>query len=630
MIAVASFAQAAPTARLWDRVALAAVLVAALVVAGVAYAQFLQAPEFLWDSCTHDRNSHYRLGQRLALSLRQGDLVAAFRQVHAARVWPPLHSILLGAVLTVGGIDYRLAVLPSLAAWVASCVLIFLTARRLVPRLGNLAGAAAALFFLASPAHRAFATDIMLESLGACLTLAGLYCYVLAIQEPSAGAGRGLGLALTGLFLTKYNYWTLLAAGLLLAALAAHRQPLRDTLVAAWGRLAPGRWLRDQLKHPLTYLLVPSALLTLAVLAAVLIAKQPIVLQFGGREIELRTTQNLAYVTYVLLVLRLLPWWRRVAHPWVLGLAAPARQVVLWHGYALALWFLWPQKLGYFLWYLTYGSHGRAADASPWAGNAAYYWACLVEDYHGSLAALLAALVLAGLAVLLWRRLRPGAAGVLLFLAVAALLTNYHSANRSRFLHPWLATTWVAAGAGLACVAGSASSRRARLALGAGGLASLAALLGPGLVEHGHAPEGGPCPERPTLLALADCYLPRVADARRPTLLSNGPLHAFFEWTFAERYGRRPADVNLGWTKDPADRAAFDAWLRETASDELVLVEVTDAEWFELSSEEPADWLRKRLEGQDVFVRTEQAALPLYRGITVSVWRRGEPVVSAP
>ena len=34
------------------------------------------------------------------------------------------------------------------------------------------------------------------------------------------------------------------------------------------------------------------------------------------------------------------------------------------------------------------------------------------------------------------------------FLAVAALLTNYHLANRSRFLHSWVAVAWVLAGVG--------------------------------------------------------------------------------------------------------------------------------------------------------------------------------------
>jgi hypothetical protein len=74
----------------------------------------------------------------------------------------------------IGGPDYRLAVLPSLSGWVGTAVFGFLAARRMVPRGGNLAGLLAGLLILASPAHRGFATDIMLESMGACLSLVAL------------------------------------------------------------------------------------------------------------------------------------------------------------------------------------------------------------------------------------------------------------------------------------------------------------------------------------------------------------------------------------------------------------------------------------------------------------------------
>ena len=79
-----------------------------------------------------------------------------------------------------------------------------------------MAGLVAALFIAASPAHRAYATDIMLESLGAALSLLALYCYLLTVQgQPDeTGKARCLAAALLLLFLEKYNYWLLVVLAL--------------------------------------------------------------------------------------------------------------------------------------------------------------------------------------------------------------------------------------------------------------------------------------------------------------------------------------------------------------------------------------------------------------------------------
>jgi len=191
------------------------------LLAVLAYGRFLEVAPHLWTSGIHDRNAHYWLGLGFALDFRQGDLLHFFHDLHAARVWTPLHALLVGIVQAIGGPDYRLAVLPSLAAWVGTAVFAFLAARRAVPRGGDLAGFTAAVFVLASPAHQAFGTDIMLESLGACLSLAVIYAYQVAVQERSAWGGRLLGLALSALFFHKYNYYLLVAIALLAAVLIA-------------------------------------------------------------------------------------------------------------------------------------------------------------------------------------------------------------------------------------------------------------------------------------------------------------------------------------------------------------------------------------------------------------------------
>src|SRR5262249_40396445 len=157
------------------RLTLGVVIGTTLVLAGQLYGHFLATHRHLWDSGTHDRNAHYLYVLRLATDVRQGEVLRLLEDLNSTRVWPPLQGVVGAAVLLVGGLDYRLAVLPSLAGWVATVVFGFLCARRAVRHGGNLAGFVAAVFILASPGHRAFATDVMLESLGAGLTLAVLY-----------------------------------------------------------------------------------------------------------------------------------------------------------------------------------------------------------------------------------------------------------------------------------------------------------------------------------------------------------------------------------------------------------------------------------------------------------------------
>src|ERR1051326_4001367 len=206
---------------LHTRLPVIALALIALCLAGLAYERFLDDPRQLWTVGMHDRNAHYLFGLNVALDLRKGDVLQFWHDLDGARIWGPLHGLVTGVILAIAGPDYRLAVLPSLAAWIGTAVVAFLLARRLVPTGGNLAGGAAALFVIASPAYRAFATDIMLESSGAFLTLLALYFYVCTKQSLAAGAGRGLGLALTALFLLKYNYWILALGPLVLVEIVS-------------------------------------------------------------------------------------------------------------------------------------------------------------------------------------------------------------------------------------------------------------------------------------------------------------------------------------------------------------------------------------------------------------------------
>jgi hypothetical protein len=602
---------------------------AALAVAGIAYHRFLDDPRHLWTSAPHDRNAHYLFALNVALDLREGNGVQLLHDLDGARVWGPLHGVLAGAILAVGGPDYRLAVLPSLAAWVAAAVLAFLTARRAVTRGGNLAGAAAATFLLASPAYKAFATDIMLENLGACLTLLVLYLYLATVQTRTVRAARGLGLALTALFLLKYNYWLLALIPLAAAEVLSRGRPGLRAL-AAMAAVVPWRpWLRAQLRHPLNYFF-----LAVVALASIVLLRGEETLELGGRTLSVRSADNLIHLAYVVLFLRALPWWWRQGRQWARGLSYPLPQLLAWHGLPVALWFLWPKRPSYFFWYMT-RNHGGEVPQHDLLAAASFYWNCLVEDYHAGLVSLAVALALVGVALVAWRRLRPGGAVVLAFVLLAAFLAVRYPSHRSRFLHSWLATGWVAAGIGLAQLTSArlaGTLGRARPWLGLSAAAALVLAHLPGLPRPGHAPEGGPNPAVPSNLDVTDSYLPALAHANRPVVLSNAPIKQLTWWTYLERYGRRaPLEIDLrrfptGLRFDEA----FGQWLRKTPSDLVVFIEAPPGT---LLFQEPArpgyEQIPALLAGQTTFRLVDRQEFPRC-GCTVTLWRRDNLSVRGP
>jgi hypothetical protein len=604
------------------------VLAAGMVLAVLAYHHFLAIAPHLWTSGIHDRNAHYWLGLGFALDFRHGDVLGFVHDLHLARVWTPLHALLVGIVLAVGGLDYRLAVLPSLAAWVGAAVFAFLTARRAVRQGGNLAGFTAALFVLASPAHQAFGTDIMLESLGACLSLAVLYTCLVAFQERSVWSGRCLGLALSALFFHKYNYCLLAVLGLVVAAGMANPHGALSSSIRFLQSVSWRTWLTTQLRHPLTYVLVP-----MFAFVVVAYSEGGGSVAIAGRKISLNAPHNVVHIGFCLLVLRVWPWWWRSGRELVRRLGPPARQLVYWHVWPVIVWFLWPQRLGYCLWYLT-RDHGQEATSPDLSSGLRYYWHSLGADYHQSVWALVPMVALMAIAALLWRKLRPGGVVVLCFVLVAAAVTFHHPSHRSRFLHSWVAAGWVAAGMGLAQVIYGrwAASRPAiRPWLSAGLIAVLLSLQLPGMKQAGHAPEGGPQADRPSILALMDAYLPALDLARRPAIFANLPIKFLSGWTLRERRAEHldvEAEIRGFGTSPVQDRRCFENWLNTTQCDAIVVIDVRPESPFYEPVPFPhygrvQEWLAEDLR----FARTAISNFPDL-GCSVTIWRRAASQVA--
>lgn len=593
------------------------VLVAALAVATVDYGRFLQEHRHLWTGAIHDRHAHYLTALSLATDVRHGDLVLFVRDFDRARVWPPLHALLAGAVLAVGGPDHRLAVLPSLLAFVGTVLLGFLVARRAAPRAGNVAGLTTALLILTSAPHRAFATDVMIESLGACLSLLVLYLYLVTVQSTSRRAGRCLALALTALFLTKYNYWVLAGGALVAAELTTRPRIYRRLLHEAVSGFDARRWLTAELTQPLNYLLA-----TILILLSVLVMTGGTTLSVAGQSLSLHSPHNLILASYAVVLVRLMLAWRRHREAIWARLDLRARPLLGWHLLPVALWFLLPARLSCFLWYFSPAQTGEAPRYAL-DHSTEFYSTCFTQDYgHGPVVALLVLGLIALTA--LTGRLRPGGRVLVWFVLISAALCLLHPNRKSRFLHTWIGGAWAAAGVGLTCLTHGPLTRRrpsSRRWLAAAALGGLGVVTLPGLAVAGRAPEGGAHPERPSSLELTDSYLPLLADSRQPMVLSNVPMKFLSQWTFLEFHGRRTETEIRDFAPDNPD--AFHRWLSTTTCDTVVFVEVPRTSCFYeyVATCDRYEPLRELLERQTLFQPSQSWRLP-QSGCVVTVWKR--------
>jgi hypothetical protein len=598
------------------------VFLAALVSGGCLYAHFLRVDRALWYNPYHDRSAHYLFSLKLATDVQNGRVFRLLHDLNEARIWPPLHGMAAATALLIGGRDYRLAVLPSLLGWVAMVLLGFLVARRATARGGSLAGAIAAVFLAASPAHRAFATDIMLESLGAALSLLVLYCYLLTVQGSAfeIAKARCLAVALLLLFLEKYNYWLLVILALL-AAEGCSRGPLYwHAGVALFRGIDWKRWTRAQLRHPLTWAV---AVLLLASAYVYQHGEQPF--RVFGYSMSLYPPHNLVHFAYVLLFVRLARWWLQQGRRGTQQLDTRLRQIILWLLCPIAVWFLLPKHPSYFLWYLSF------ADRAPhqhmdFLGGFRDYATWTVQDYHGSLACGLAAALLCLCGLLTWRRLRPGGIAVLALVLLASVLTPMHPNHKGRMLHSWIPAVWVTAGLGAAALVYGRDTTRLRPWLAGAVAAAVIGMNYPALIAAAHAVEGGPHPELPSMLDATDFYLAHIPSGGRTLLLTSLPLKPMAQWTWLERFGNfeNLEERWYGFGAAGADnRRGFASWLQTTACDTLVFCETTVSRDGVDSGPECAlhAELKGDLSNQRIFRLVQERELP-HLACRVQVWRR--------
>lgn len=599
--------------------ALAVPLLAAVLCAGAAtwhYACFRADPQRLWGRMDHDRNTHYLEGLRLGLDLRHGRLLETLCDVHRLRTWPPLHALLVAATTFVAGADYRLAVLPNLAAWSASILLMFLVARRASPCAGTLAGTTAAFWMLSSPAHRALACDFMLESLGALLTLLVVHAY-LGARARGQGMSRMLAVALTLLFYAKYNYWLIALGSVAICEAARHRAKLR-TWATAEDLASLRRWLVDQRGRPLSW---AFAVLAALCIASWIIGPEPRAvwgsLRLGGN------SQNLWHLAFLALAARIAVHWRDEGAGIWKRLPPAWRTFALWHVAPSAAWFLLPKRLGYFVWYLSLDNGPNSEGGVSHA--LVYYWACIRDDYHLAGWSLAAASALALAACLRLPRMRAGAGVLLALLVLGTVLAATHPNRKSRFVHTWLPAGWAAAGTGLALLAGGAGPGKA-WRRGAGWVATTSLWVAgiPHLAERPSVPDSGSW-RFESSLAVCSQWLPWLHEHGPHAIFANLPVEDFATWTYLEAFpDRRPPEVvkPLVATEASIISRQFEEWLRATPVLRLVYLDVEPDSPLHFPGYAAYEQVPELLSRQGTFRPVRQVRLETLR-CTISLWERG-------
>lgn len=458
--------------------------IVALVVS-VAVIMFVVAdahPDLLWRGYYHDRNGHYAFGQDLALAIRTFDPLWFFAEIVRANVWPPVHGLVLAAVLLIGGIDHRLGIVPSLIGWAITVVLVALIARRMFRNrdLGMTAAIVAVTLGIASPAFRLLACDVMLECLGAALSAAAVWAYghamaaresrVTAEQERSAW--RVLAIILALLFFEKANYW-----GLTVAALGVTH--LLNDAANNWRRgLAVAQWLVNQINVAtiMRALRDPLIVAALAMGATVfyLFHRGPTSVVLFDRAVSIYPPDNLVTATYAVVFIRLALWWRDGRSTWDAVLGPAGRALFYWHCVPVAVSFLWPDRLSAFMWYV--GPNNGNTSFDPW-GGITLYWHAFAEGFSPTQWAAIATLgfFLIGLSRI--NSFPPGGRAVFILALVSFAGVVIHPQHQGRFLGSWIFAVWIGAGAGVAVLMDWAIPRRAWLPLGGAiGIAIAAAL----------------------------------------------------------------------------------------------------------------------------------------------------------
>ncbi|MCX6544639.1 MAG: hypothetical protein NTV05_09525 [Acidobacteria bacterium] len=284
----------------------------------------------LWDLVTH--LGHGWLDYHL---LATGQIHRLLLDLWLQGYWPPMLSIyMVPFYLVLGG-----GMTSGLWSGLVAFILAGLTGCAVLWRQWKQGAVLSASLFLAllmsSPFLLAYASVPMTEVLGALAQLLVLLTFVHYRRNPSPRAARLFAVSLTVLFFTKYNYFLLLAAPLVL-----HEWFERTSDWNAVRRLTSlSRWAWRVVSTP------TGAFVSLYVAGLLLIVRSGgFDFQLLGRRISVHSIGNTGYVVLYLLLGRLWYLHRRGRIDWVrLTSADPRiRPLLLWFAAPVAVWLASP------------------------------------------------------------------------------------------------------------------------------------------------------------------------------------------------------------------------------------------------------------------------------------------------
>ncbi|MBD3220014.1 hypothetical protein GF314_02125 [bacterium] len=324
-------------------------LALAVAAAAVAFVVFGPAPGDL-DPLPWDMSHHLLGASRLAEAARAGDWAGIGRQLTEPDLYPPGHSVLLGAWLLACGDSARSWLVFQLVTLLAGLVAVATTARLVAAPERGMVQAVALALTLGTPILLALSASFLVEAPVAILALLAIG----ALARLAAAPGRGhagiwtavAALLVAAALLTKYNvglpllvvagvlagrsWWrgerALAGRFLLIAAigvvvvaafLALQQDGWRNFLTFARNRTNAGdvgplvRLARYGSLHAHLYVVAPAVSLVLVLLAVVAAVRRPGAL----------TLAALTYVVATLIVLAM--------HPYVLGRNLFAAALVL-------------------------------------------------------------------------------------------------------------------------------------------------------------------------------------------------------------------------------------------------------------------------------------------------------------
>ena len=597
----------------------------ALIVAGFCAATLARSFEnsaSLWRGILHDRNGHFQAGFDLALDLRSFDLLAALAQLERAKVWPPVHDLVLATVLLLGGPDHRLGILPSLTGWAATAMLTWLIACRLdadsIARVT--AGAVAVAFVLGSPAFRLLGADVMLEGLGSALTAFALYTYLRCAEAPGEPRlWRIFALSLTLLFFEKSIYWEMTAAALALAYVHEHRPKWRVPAFADV-KLWFGAFTFGMLRDPLV--------LTFVAITAVVIATYvhgPLEIALLGSHASLYPPENLVTVAYSLMFWRVALAWRRHRASWNEWLGIPGRAILYWHILPIAVTFLLPKRLSAFLWFVGPFNVPATSRYDPWAA-AQFQWTGFAQGFHVAPWAGLLALILAAVGAGMLPRSAPGGRAVAILALLSAAAVIFHPQQQWRFQASWLFALLICAGIGAASLLGWLSfplPARLRVLAACGAVALFVAAQAAAPISQVAYAAAIQSIAGPSDLDLVAAYLPLVGAGEPVAFVGSLTRNPFFIWTVHERCRCR-AVVEQPWLDLANSRAETRRlaaeWLARTSVRRIVVIDLPDAYPSSALARERIAGIMDAMENQTRFVSGAKIAVPSFSA-EVSLWQ---------